>query len=154
MTKTLISLPSFPMYAATWHLQARQVAVQPSSSRCQFLSPSLRPPLPSGPFCLGSQWISLSFHHSLMSSCSCQHLLTAGNSSLHTGSWDPCDELQSAIRKGGCTLSSANQGKLPFQQGRGCTDRLSPSLPHNYPLIAPPQQAGASDCGKRSNKLW
>lgn len=89
---------------------------------------------PSGPFCLGSPWISLSFHHSLMSSCSCQHLLTASNSLQHTGSWDPCDELQSAVCRGGFTLSRANQGKHPLPKGRVSTDRLSPS----YPIITLP----------------
>ncbi len=89
---------------------------------------------PSGPFCLGSPWISLSFHHSLMSSCSCQHLLTASNSLQHTGSWDPCDELQSAVCRGGFTLSRANQGKHPLPRGRASTDRLSPS----YPVITLP----------------
>lgn len=90
--------------------------------------------VPSGPFCLGSPWISLSFHHSLMSSCSCQHLLTASNSLQHTGSWDPCDELQSAVCRGGFTLSRANQGKHPSPRGRATTDRLSPS----YPVITLP----------------
>lgn len=89
---------------------------------------------PSGPFCLGSPWISLSFHHSLMSSCSCQHLLTASNSLQHTGSWDPCDELQSAVCRGGFTLRRANQGKHPLPRGRVSTDRLSPS----YPVITLP----------------
>lgn len=89
---------------------------------------------PSGPFCLSSPWISLSFHHSLMSSCSCQHLLTASNSLQHTGSWDPCDELQSAVCRGGFTLSRANQGKHPLPRGRASTDRLSPS----YPVITLP----------------
>lgn len=89
---------------------------------------------PSGTFCLGSPWISLSFHHSLMSSCSCQHLLTASNSLQHTGSWDPCDELQSAVCRGGLTLSQANQGKHPLPRGRASTDRLSPS----YPVITLP----------------
>lgn len=99
-----------------------QVAVRLSSSRCQILSPQRTR--------LGSQWISLSFHHSLMSSCSCQHLLTAGNSSLHTGSWDPRDELQSAIRRGGCTSSWANQGKHPFkEEGVGAGRQIEPKLP-------------------------
>lgn len=89
---------------------------------------------PSGLFCLGCPWISLSFHHSLMSSCSCQHLLTASNSLQHTGSWDPCDELQSAVCNGGFTLSPANQGEHPLPRGRASTDRLSPS----YPVITLP----------------
>lgn len=89
---------------------------------------------PSGLFCLGCPWISLSFHHSLMSSCSCQHLLTASNSLQHTGSWDPCDELQSAVCSGGFTLSPANQGEHPLPRGRASTDRLSPS----YPVITLP----------------
>lgn len=81
-----------------------------------------------------SPWIFLSFHHSLMSSCSCQHLLTASNSLQHTGSWDPCDELQSAVCRGGFTLRWANQGKHPLPRGRASPDRLSP----RYPVITLP----------------
>lgn len=92
------------------------------------------PSSPVGAPCLSSPWISLSFHHSLMSSCSCQHLLTPSNSLRHTGSWDPCDELQSAVCSGGFTLSQANQGKHPLPRGRASTDRLSPS----YPVITLP----------------
>lgn len=69
-----------------------------------------------------------------MSSCSCQHLLTPSNSLQHTGSWDPCDELQSAVCRGGFTLSRANQGKHPLPRGRVSTDRLSP----RYPVITLP----------------
>ncbi len=118
-----ITLP--PRFA--WLLQDRlQFGYRPADARFSLRGPSL----PSGPFCLGSQWISLSFHHSLMSSCSCQHLLTAGNSSLHTGSWDPRHELQSAIRRGGCTPSWANQGKHPFKgEGEGAHRQIEPKLP-------------------------
>lgn len=109
--------------------QTTMAAVLLSTSRWPILCV-----FPSGPFCLGSPWISLSFHHSLMSSCSCQHLLIASNSLQHTGSWDPCDELQSAVCRGGFTLSRANQGKHPLPRGRASTDRLSPS----YPVITLP----------------
>lgn len=112
-------------------------AVLLSTSRWPILSA-----FPSGPFCLHSPWISLSFHHSLMSSCSCQHLLTASNSLQHTGSWDPCDELQSAVCRGGFTLSRANQGKHPLPRGRASTDRLSPS----YPVITLHCPSAASCC--------
>lgn len=41
------------------------------------------------------------------------------------------------------------KGNTPSRgRGRGHTDRLSPSYPHNYPLIAPVPQAGAYECGK------
>lgn len=76
----------------------------------------------------------LPFHHSLMSSCSCQHLLAASNSWQHNGSWDPRDELQSAVCRGGFTPSQANQGKHPLPRGRASADRLSPS----YPVITLP----------------
>lgn len=109
------------------------------------LLPTSRWPVrfPSGPFCLGSPWISLSFHRSLMSSCSCQHLLTASNSSQHTGSWDPRDELQSAVCRGGFTLSRANQGKHPPSKREGVYRQIEPKLPYNYPATAPLLQAAA-----------
>lgn len=91
------------------------------------------PPPPTPPVWILHEF-PFSFHHSLMSSCSCQHLLTASNSLRHTGSWDPCDELQSAVCSGGFTLSQANQGKHPLPRGRASTDRLSPS----YPVITLP----------------
>lgn len=39
------------------------------------------------------------------------------------------------------------KGNTPWR-GRGHTDRLSPSYPRNYPLIAPVLQAGADECGE------
>ncbi len=39
------------------------------------------------------------------------------------------------------------KGNTP-SRGRGHTDRLSPSYPRNYPLIAPVPQAGAYECGE------
>lgn len=86
------------------------------------------------PSCLVPPWIWLPFHHSLMSSCSCQHLLAASNSWQHNGSWDPRDKLQSAVCRGGFTPSQANQGKHPLPRGRAFADRLSPS----YPVITLP----------------
>lgn len=41
------------------------------------------------------------------------------------------------------------KGNTPSRgRGRGHTDRLSPSYPRNYPLIAPVPQAGAYECGE------
>lgn len=71
-----------------------------------------------------------------MSSCSRQHLLTTSNSLRHPGSWDLCDELQSAVCRGGFTLSRANQGKHPPPSKREGVDRQIES--RVTPVITPP----------------
>lgn len=89
---------------------------------------------PSGAFCLGSQWISLSFHHLEMSSCSCQHLLPAGNSWLQAGSWDLLDELQSALG-GGALLNQAG-GREEEGLDAQTENKTTPLINSSWPCVA------------------
>ncbi len=133
-----------------WHNTASQVSLTPSgqvavrlsSSRCQILSPADRSVsgLNEFPFLFITCWCPAAPVNTFLQQAIHRYTLAAET---------PVMNFNLLSAEGAAPRVGLIKGNTPSRgRGRGHTDRLSPSYPRNYPLIAPVPQAGAYECGE------